>query len=212
MPIVCLEGTSAVGKSTTCKAFADRYDAYIVEETHFLFGPTKWQGMELVDWHLACQTKRWEIALEMSKEYPYVLLDGDVFKLWYDWVYGLDHSVFEYESNYFRSKLISGEISFPHCYIVLWAGESDLRNRKESDITRGRRLFDKHLKLVEPQIKFFSALNGLIPNYVGVHKAETIEGNILNIENQISLSSGLSAQQNLQLFDFMIEYFRTTNP
>lgn len=52
MPIICIEGTSAVGKSTTCRAFADKYDAYIVEETHFLFGPTNLQGIDLVKWQL----------------------------------------------------------------------------------------------------------------------------------------------------------------
>ncbi|WP_157259493.1 hypothetical protein [Paenibacillus sp. OSY-SE] len=35
------------------------------------------------------QVDRWQIAMEKSREYDYVLLDGDIFKLWYDWVYGL---------------------------------------------------------------------------------------------------------------------------
>jgi hypothetical protein len=212
LPIICLEGTSAVGKSTTCRSFENKYDAYVVEETHFLFGPTNSEGIELINWQMECQIKRWQIALEKSKDYPYVLLDGDIFKLWYDWVYGLDKNIFEFKSNYFRNKLLSGDISFPHCYTVLWADEAELRKRKESDNTRKRGGFEKHLKLVEPQIKYFNALNEIVPNYVGIYEAETIEDNVLNIKNQILKSPGITNQNALPLFDFMIEYLRTTNP
>ncbi|MBJ9989286.1 MULTISPECIES: hypothetical protein [Paenibacillus] len=212
MPIVCLEGTSAVGKSTTCKAFAEIYDTYIVEETRFLFGPTNLKGIELVEWHLECQIKRWQIALEKSKEHEFVLLDGDVFKLWYDRTYGFDEKMFEYESDYFRRKIILNEISFPHCYVVLWSDEAKLRKQKESDKTRKRGGFEKHLKLVEPQIKYFTALNAFVHNFAGIYKAETIDGNLLNIRNQILISPRLSKENTLHLYDFMINFLRTTNP
>ncbi|WP_282940155.1 chloramphenicol acetyltransferase [Paenibacillus sp. RC67] len=213
MPIICLEGTSAVGKTTTCRMFAEKYDAYVVEETHFLFNrPTNMQGAQLVDWYLDCQIKRWHIALEKSKEHPYVLLDGDVFKLWYDWVYGLDDKQFEYESNYFRKKLVSGELAFPHAYVLLWSEEPELRKRKEADKTRGRGSFEKHLKLVEPQIKFFTALNEVVPNYVGIHKAVTVEENVLYTKKHVGNSPGVMREVSLALFDFMVEYLRKTQP
>lgn len=215
MPIVCLEGTSAVGKSTTCKAFAEMYDTYVVQETHFLFGSTNLKGIELVKWYHECQTKRWQIALEKSKEHEYVLLDGDVFKLWYDWAYGFDEKtleLFEYESDYFRRMILSNEISFPHCYVVLWNDEAELRKRKESDKTRKRGGFEKHLKLVEPQIKYFTALNTFEPNFAGIYKAETIEGNILKIRHQTLHSPGVSSEKTIHLYDSMIDFLRTTNP
>lgn len=212
MPIVCLEGTSAVGKSTTCKVFAEINNAYVVEETHFLFGPTNLTGIELVNWHLECQIKRWQIALEKSREYEFVLLDGDIFKLWYDWVYGYDEKMFEYESNYFRQKIISNEISFPHCYVVLWSDEAELRKRKESDKTRRRGGFEKHLKLVEPQIKYFNALNACVPDYVGIYNSESIDGNILNVKKQIVNSPGVLPENTLYLYDFMIHFLKNNEP
>ncbi|MBD3919894.1 chloramphenicol acetyltransferase [Paenibacillus sp. PR3] len=212
MTIICLEGTSAVGKSTTCKAFAEIYDAYVVEETQVLFGQTNLNGIELVKWFLECQIKRWQIALEKSKEHEFILLDGDVFKLWYDWVYGFDEKLFEYEAEFFREKIFLNEISFPHCYIVLWNDESELRKRKESDKTRSRSGFEKHLKLVEPQIKYFQALNSIVPNFAGIFKAESIEGNLLNIRSQIINSPGVSPDMTLKMFDFMINFLRTTPP
>jgi len=171
-------------------------------ETHFLFGPTDLNGIELVNWHMECQIKRWQIAMEKCKEHEFVLLDGDVFKLWYDWVYGLDEKMFEYESDYFRRKIISEEISFPHCYIVLWNDEAELRRRKESDKTRRRGGFEKHLKLVEPQIKYFRAINSFVPNFAGIYKAESIDGNVVNIRDHILNSSGVSPDNTLQLYDF----------
>jgi hypothetical protein len=212
MPILCLEGTSAVGKSTTCKAFASKHDAFVVEETQFLFGQTSLQGLDLINWFLECQVKRWKIALEKSKQYEYVLLDGDVLKLWYDWVYGSDEKMFEYQAKYLRNKIISNEMSFPYGYVVFWADQSELRIRKESDKTRRRGGFEKHLKLVNPQIKYFTALDSYAPGYVGVYKAETVEGNVSNIEKQILRSPGISPENDLELYDHAINFFRSTTP
>jgi len=212
MPIICLEGTSAVGKSTTCKAFSSKHDAFIVEETDFLFGKTSLQGLDLVNWFLECQVKRWQIALDKSKQHQYVLLDGDIFKLWYDWVYGSDEKTFEYQADYLREKLISNEISFPHCYVVLWADQAELRIRKELDKTRRRGGFEKHLKLVDPQIKYFAALDSYVPGYVGICKAETVGGNVFNIEQQILKSPGISPDDTIKFYDHAINFLKSTSP
>jgi deoxyadenosine/deoxycytidine kinase len=47
MTLICLEGPSAVGKTTTSKALADHYAAYIIPEVNQLFErptpePTYW--------------------------------------------------------------------------------------------------------------------------------------------------------------------------
>lgn len=34
MPLLCLEGASAVGKTTTCKKLAEQYNAFIVPEVN----------------------------------------------------------------------------------------------------------------------------------------------------------------------------------
>lgn len=84
MPIICLEGASSVGKSSTARVLADDFDAYVVAETAFLFErPNVVSGSaDELKWFLDCNMKRWQIAIEQSKTHDLVVLDGDHIKLW----------------------------------------------------------------------------------------------------------------------------------
>lgn len=98
MPIICLEGASSVGKSSTARVLADDFDAYVVAETAFLFErPNVVSGSaDELKWFLDCNMKRWQIAIEQSKTHDLVVLDGDHIKLWYDWVYGIEPRLFNF--------------------------------------------------------------------------------------------------------------------
>lgn len=110
MTIICLEGASSVGKSTTCQQFATQYDAFIVRETGILFETPHLEGKELMMWLLERQIERWHIACEKNQQHEYVILDGDVFKIWYSWIYGYEHLSLDETANFFRKKLLENEI------------------------------------------------------------------------------------------------------
>lgn len=85
VPVICLEGASGVGKSTTACELSKRYSAYTVPEVNVLF--------ERPDpmpryWYFERQAERWQIAQEKLVDHEIVILDGDVFQpLWYNWAY-----------------------------------------------------------------------------------------------------------------------------
>lgn len=211
MTIICLEGASSVGKSTTCQQFATQYDAFIVPETGLLFESPQLDGKELMMWLLERQIDRWHIAYEKNQQHEYVILDGDVFKIWYSWIYGYEHLSLDETANFFREKLLKNEISLPDAYVLFWAEEDELRKRKEMDQTRSRRNFDKHLRMIEPQMRYFHYLNELVPGYVGIHKTETVADNIHHIVKHSETLPDIKKRES-EIFDKVIDFYKSTTP
>ncbi|UHA72780.1 hypothetical protein [Paenibacillus sp. 481] len=183
MPIICLEGASAVGKSSTCRAFAKHYDAYIVEETYFLFGspPAHLTEEELVLWFIERQADRWSIALEQAKQHEYVLLDGDIFKQWYDWIYGFGGVPLAYRANLLSEMIQARRIGLPQRYVILWTDEATLRMHKLGDTSRTRSNFEQHLQLIQPQLTYFKTMGGAYPGLVQFHQVENVEQNVASL-------------------------------
>jgi hypothetical protein len=88
MPIICFEGASAVGKTTTADCFKTTGGAFVVPEVNLLFERPEDAPPE---WYFERQVQRWQIAQEQSSFYRLVILDGDLFQpLWYSWAYNFD--------------------------------------------------------------------------------------------------------------------------
>ncbi|MDB5084831.1 MAG: chloramphenicol acetyltransferase [Bacilli bacterium] len=66
MPLICIEGASAVGKTTTYREFARRYNAYLVPEVNALW---KHPNPEPTYWYFERQVERWRIALHIFIHY-----------------------------------------------------------------------------------------------------------------------------------------------
>ncbi len=122
------------------------------------------QGWDRTQWLIDNQLKRWSLAQEDSGQL--VILDGDHLKLWYDWIYGIELATRNRMFEYYGDQLVKRKIGFPDRYFLLETDEGTLRARKESDQTRSRRNFEKHLKIVEPLHRFFQALNDQTPSLV----------------------------------------------
>jgi len=141
MTIICLEGASSVGKSTTARALAADFDACVIDETTYLFE---------------------------------------------------------------RPNVVPG---FPNAYFVLYINENDLRRRKENDLTRQRRGFEKHLKLIEPQKSLFTALSNIELGYVKLIEAKAVEDNVITII-QSCKSLPKVERHSIEMFDFMITWMK----
>ncbi|HEY8560173.1 MAG TPA: AAA family ATPase [Pyrinomonadaceae bacterium] len=77
MPIICFEGASAVGKTTTSNALRDERGARVVPEVNQLFARPE---NEPAEWYFERQVERWRIARERSRRGALVVLDGDPFQ------------------------------------------------------------------------------------------------------------------------------------
>lgn len=188
MSLICLEGASAVGKTTTANEIARITNAYVIPEVNLLFERPK-SGSKT--WYLERQIERWEIAQEKIKTYDTVIFDGDIFQpLSYNWCFDfkLYNQSLEFISEFFRSKIKDGKIKFPDKYFYLCTNHENLKYRKENDITRKRSNFERHLEIVEPHRRYYRSLNYFVPDYVQLVTANSIQENIISITDNIAHS------------------------
>ena len=162
--VVCLEGPSAVGKTTLAAALARTVGAAVVPERSG--GPPA--GVEPQGWFVARHVEAWAEAQALARAAPLVVMDGDPFKaLWYDAVYGEDAPrTVAAAATHYASAVARGALAFPDLYVVLGATEAQLRVRRAGDATRTRRHFERHLRLVVPQRRYFAALAAAAPGRV----------------------------------------------
>ena len=158
MTIICLEGASAVGKSTTCQYLADHCGFSRIPEVNELFERPVTPAS---NWYLCRQVERWQMAETVSAAGGQAVLDGDPFQpLWYNWIFNeLDLQPVEDVIEFYRSAIQAEDIRFPDRYFLLTAPEEVLRVRTQNDKSRSRRNFDMHLRLIRPQINYFKQMN-----------------------------------------------------
>jgi hypothetical protein len=160
-PLVCLEGPSAVGKTSLAAALEGGAGAAVVPELSG--GPPA--DAEPEAWFVAQHAAAWARARVLAERAPLVVLDGDPFKgLWYHWIYAADRT--ERVAAAYARQVARGALGFPHLYVVLGATEAQLRQRRAQDPTRARRHFETHLRLVGPQRRYFAALVEAAPGRV----------------------------------------------
>jgi thymidylate kinase len=164
-PIVCIEGPSAVGKTTLTAALAAATGAAVVPELDAGAAPPV---AESAAWFVDRHASLWRRARALASDAPLVVLDGDPFKgLWYNRVYAADGwPDVDVVAPLYRARIREGALAFPDLYVALEADEATLRARRSGDASRRRRGFEKHLALVEPLRRWFAALAGHAPALV----------------------------------------------
>src|SRR6478672_3931658 len=193
MPLICLEGASAVGKTTTCQALAEQLDAYRVPEVNLLF---ERPHPEPIFWYFERQVERWAIAQEKLKNHDLVIFDGDPFQpLWYNWAFNfVDWQPLDVLRGFYRQQLLEDKISFPDGYFLLTTQETQLRQQKENDLTRSRSAFEKHLQIIEPQQRYFQAMNQRVPGLVSWLEVTNVASNVTTIIKTLPTFSQLPKQ------------------
>jgi thymidylate kinase len=207
MPIICFEGASAVGKTTTAKSFNSQFGAPFVPEVIQLF---KRPDNEPPEWYFERQADRWTLACRQSRTHKLVILDGDPFQpLWYNWAYNYEGwQDLDFSARFYRAAIQNKTIDFPDLYFVFGSDETELRKRKVNDSTRSRRGFEAHLKMIEPQRRYFQAMRAFSPRRVVFLEAETIETNLEFIRARLPVLSGESEEDSEVLLNQMVGWLR----
>lgn len=190
MAIFCFEGPSAIGKTTLCQSLENEFT--IVPEVNLLFANEK---NDSPWWYYEKQVERYQNCLSSN---CHSILDGDIFQsLWYNWIYNYPQE-FKSKSeihNFYKTSLIEEKIKFPDLYILFECSIEELTRRKNSDTSRSRRNFGKHLKLIAPQKKYFEFLKketeikAEILEYESIEKAKKLTTEILSAHQDLTIDS-----------------------
>jgi thymidylate kinase len=184
--LICIEGPSAVGKTSTCKLFEKNNNAYIVEETIFrqLNGCTL---EEQAFFYLNKEIERWNLAQEKLISHPLVIFDSDPLKpLWFNWAFSfIDCLPLSELNTFFRNAINTGDLGYPDVYFMLTTSDQQLFRRKNDDKRRNRPEFEKLFFINESRKKYYNFLNELTPGIVNWIDAVDIKGNYDQISNII---------------------------
>ena len=207
MPIICLEGASAVGKTTTATWFKASGGVFIVPEVNLLFEKREDASAE---WYFERQVERWQIAREQNAIQRLVILDGDPFQpLWYSWAYHfLGWQSLDFMEQFYQPRIQNKTLDFPDRYFIFNASEAELRKRRDGDATRQRRGFETHLRMIEPQRRYFRAMQKISPHRVRFLEAKTVETNVEFIQEDISGRANFDETEAGTLFNKMVEWLR----
>ena len=203
MPIVCLEGPSAAGKTTAASTLAADAAVHVVPEVNALF---ERPADERREWYFERQVDRWAHAAEAAHDHRLVILDGDPFQpLWYNWAYGFPGwRGLDFMEAFYRPRLVRGEMNFPDRYFLFVVSEKALRGRKEADRTRQRRGFDAHLRFIEPQRRYFEAMRAFSRDRVRLLDAQSVSASARTI--RVEAREAVAAQRPVELFDYLIRW------
>lgn len=182
MSVICLEGASGVGKSTTSLFLKEHFNFKIVPEVNEMFErPVK----ESSTWYFEKQVERWRLAENESINGSNVILDGDPMQpIWYNWIFSdLGFQPIQHVFEFYSDAIQREKIKFPEKYFILTASETELRKRKESDKNRTRKNFETHLKLISPQLDYFSKMNSLNFGNVEIIQPKDISSTAMSIFN-----------------------------
>lgn len=167
---IILEGPSGIGKTTLCKKLQSNYET--IPEVNQLFERTNSSDNY---WYLKKQIERFEIGKKSDKT---AVFDGDLFQpIWYNWIYSYPKEFLSAEKTheFYKKRIKAQNIQFPDLYIVFYCSEKELRRRKNSDKTRLRRNFEKHLLLIKPQITYFEYVQNFTTINVKFIEFEDVE-------------------------------------
>lgn len=206
MSIICLEGASAVGKSSTSMWRQERLNAYIIQEVNKLFEQAEGTAST---WYLEKQVERTMIAKTKHNNHKITILDGDPFQpLWYNWCYDFEGwDSLKSIDEFYRAMIIEGQIQFPDRYFYLYTTEEESRKRKENDKSSKRNNFERHLHFIKPQRAYFKYMNQLEPSLVTFIHAESRSNNIEIIVKSLEEKKS-KAISDLELYDRLVEWVR----
>jgi hypothetical protein len=167
--IVAIEGASAAGKTTWCRAHWPGVS--VVEAPPSIIAPDLYDDPFVVGrfWvEHACAN--WQRALELERQHGLAVCDGDPFHLYFAWALWkageLDGRLFEIESELYRTALEERRVGFVDRVLWLEVPIDELRRRAAADTTRRRERHEVYLRLVPWMEAWFDFRERLAPGTV----------------------------------------------
>jgi thymidylate kinase len=208
--VVCIEGPSAVGKTTLAAALGRECGAAVVPELDASGAPPPGRSAE---WFVERHAAHWRLARELAARAAFAVLDGDPFKgLWYNWVYASEGwERVETVAPLYRARVEAGALAFPDLYVILTATEAELRRRRAVDASRSRRNFEKHLLLAGPLLRYFGALREAAHARVVIIDT-SLQGDVVGLVKDTLKRLPSGGPDSPRLLNHMAEWLRSHSP
>ena len=165
--IVVVEGPSGSGKTTWCRTHG-RGHALLEELPDHSTVPTD-PGAEAHFW-VERNVARWQQVVNRERRDGLVVVDTDPFKLYY--VCALYRTgqaselEWELQREASREAFSAHRYALADVYLIADVDEATLRARRDADTTRTRRNFERHVRLREPVLRWYRAIDALEPGRV----------------------------------------------
>jgi hypothetical protein len=164
--IVVIEGISASGKTSWCRANGGEH---VVPENGSVAGAPNAAadpvGAAAFWSHL--DSRRWRAALAMEAKSGLAICDTDPLKLHYTWcllqIGDIAHEVWREQKAAAREALVDGRVGFADAYFVNDVDDQTARLRRDGDTSRTRRNFEKHVRMRQPLLVWYQALAQVLP-------------------------------------------------
>ena len=167
--IIAIEGASAAGKTTWCRAHCPKLCVPESPENIAapdLFADSPQVARFWVDHNIA----NWQRALAIEQTHGTAVCDGDPFHLYFSWALWksgtLDRRLFDLERELYRDAFEHQRIGFVDQVFWLEVPEVELRRRAKLDGTRRRKRHAMYLSLLPWMKAWFDARERLLPGGV----------------------------------------------
>ncbi|MFB9784027.1 hypothetical protein [Rhodococcus baikonurensis] len=174
--IIAVEGPSAAGKTTWCRA--QMTNESVVEEFVAEYQPTGFEpdGTNLevqASYWATVNSNRWSQAKELEVRSGIAICDSDPLKLHYSWclaaVGAAPAERFERELSAVESAFEQLKLGFADLTVISMPSPEQLRLQRERDHSRRRRHFELHAALAGPLTHWYAAIDRVDPGGVLWH-------------------------------------------
>ena len=168
--ILAIEGPSAVGKTTWCRAHFP--ECLVPEAPEDLDAPNhrRCEPAAVAGFWVNYNIEAWQTALRLERETGIAVCDSDPLHLYYSWALwksgAIGAALFEIELGLYRRALEQGRLGFANLILMLDAPVAELRRRAQADATRLRRQHETHLDLIPWMRTWFHARERVLPGSV----------------------------------------------
>lgn len=158
-----VEGPSAVGKTPLLGEMPP--EQVVGEEP--LRTPDGTSREETLPHAVALNARRWNRLLEVEERHGCAYADGDPLKLYYDFarvsIGELDREAYETGWLLMERAMVEERIGFVDHVAYLFASPEALARRRAGDVTRRRRKFALHARLIHAMRAYYEALELIRP-------------------------------------------------
>jgi len=167
--LIVVEGISAAGKTSWCRKHAS---GFTVPET----GPrsdvpdSASNPVAAAHYWVEESMRRWQAARDIERSWGIAVCDTDPIKLHYPWslwqIGVAEERVWQAQRIATRDAITNGRLGFADVYLVKSIDPERARRQRNADSTRSRRNFELHVRLLQPVMTWYRALETVMPGAV----------------------------------------------